>query len=140
MKKRMIILAFTVLLGIFLAFGLSGCTGEKPPEGSSPEPPALNGTFSSSLGSLAFNGDGKSIQLDLNSEGAGALHLPEGKSQGSYVFLFRNESWRYDKAETFRIILEDGNHNFRNMPSETCESAIVFFPEEGTETVSFSKK
>ena len=139
MNAKSLFRALKALLCLGVILALCACAQEKPPDDETPEPPALAGSFSSpALGTLRFTGDGKSIALELTAEGAGTLSLPQGKTEGSYVFLFRNERWRYDKAETFRVILEDGNHNFRNAPDRTNESTLVFYSDSG-EALTFQK-
>ena len=117
---------------------LSACAGEKPPEDSSPAPAALSGVFVSESGTLRFNGDGRSIAAEITDDFAAATGLPAGKSEGTYVFLFRNEEWRYDKAETFRIRIGEKNCEFPNMPGQTGENRIVIRADG--RTVTFTKQ
>ena len=107
-RRTLCLVLFLVLL---LSCGLAACGGDdRPPSDNTPDPPVLKGVYSGEQGSLTFNGDRRSIVLNISAELAAASGLPEGESEGSYVFLFHNEEWRYDKAESFRIgfFLHDG--------------------------------
>ena len=62
-----------LVLTVLLAVLVTACSSnDGPPEGDTPAPPALEGVFSSELGTLSFNGDGRSIVLDLTEEFAEA--------------------------------------------------------------------
>ena len=136
MKKALKIIIAAALAAALL----SACGNDKPPEDSSAEPSALSGTFSGEYGKMTFNGDGKSIDIDASSELSKLTGLPEGESSGSYVFIFRNESWRRDKAEIFRIILEGETYSFNNCPGVTGEDAVAFYaPGEESGQIIFRK-
>ena len=121
-----------LLLGMILAILLlSACYDDKPPDDGTPWPDNLNGAFLSGEDSLVFNGDGISIVLNISEQTAQSTGLPEGRSEGSYVFLIQQGSWRYDLAETFRIILDGTNYNFSNRHGETNSSLIAFSARDG---------
>lgn len=80
---------------------LGACAfSNRPPDPGTPTPAAHDGVFAAGEDSFQFNGDGKSISWQF------AQPFPPLPAQGSgtYVFLFHNESWRYDAAEKLRII------------------------------------
>ena len=130
-----------LLLALVLMLSLAACGGsDRPPDSVLPPPPPLKGTYSAEQGSLSFNGDGRSVTLKLSGELARASGLPEGESQGTFVFLFRNEEWRYDKAETFRVMIGDKTWNFRNAPDRTGEKTVAVYLTDGTEPVVFQKE
>ena len=136
MKRITAVLGCLILLS---AIGLTGCGRELPPgEGTDPLP-ALDGTYVSEHGSLTFNGDGRSVTLEIGEELSSASGLPAGTGEGTYVFLFRNEEWRYDKAETFRIMIGEEQYQFRNDLSSTDEGIVAFYLDNG-ETVRFIKE
>ena len=141
MNRTLFSRAAGLLLCLFILLGICACTQERPPEDGTPEPAALDGTFSGEYGSLSFNGDGTTVTLDLAAAGAEALALPNGKTAANYVFLFHNEQWRYDKAETFRIILADKSLSFRNALGQTDETAVAFYADAaGDQAVVFRKQ
>lgn len=133
--------AAALLLILLLAFTLAACGGkDRPPDDGTPAPPALNGVFKGKQGSLTFSGDGRSIVLDLSGELAEASGLPEGESRGTFVFLFRNEEWRYDKAESFRVMIGDKSWQFRNAPGQTNEKTVAVYLKDGSEPTVFRKE
>ena len=118
--------ALTLIL-LLAAFG----GNDAPPDDGTPPPSPLEGTFTSEYGTMTFDGDGKSVTLDLNEGLATLSGLPSGKSEVSYVFLFHNEEWRYDKAEYFRVMLDGESFQFRNALGETDENAVSFYLDNG---------
>ncbi len=133
--------AAAILLILLLVSGLPACGGsDRPPDDGSPVPPALKGVFKAEQGSLTFNGDGRSITLDISDELAKASGLPEGESKGTCVFLFRNEEWRYDKAESFRVMIGDKSWQFPNAPGRTNETNLAIYLTEGSEPIVFRKE
>jgi hypothetical protein len=71
-----------------------------PPDPGTPEPTPHSGMFVSGNDTLWFNGDGRSVRWSF-SEPVSKI----GRTgSGEYVFLFRNKRWRYDVAESFRLI------------------------------------
>lgn len=133
--------SLAVLLALLLSMLLAACGGsDRPPDDGTPEPPVLKGVYSGEEGSLTFNGDGQSIILNISGELAAASGLPEGESRGTYVFLFRNEKWRYDKAETFRVTIGDKSWQFRNSLGQTDEKTVAAFMTDGGEAVAFRKE
>ena len=132
--KRLLPLLFVI------ALLLTACRGQDlPPDDGTPEPPALEGEFASEFGSLRFYGDGRKITIDITAAFAEMTGLPEGKSEGTYVFIFRNEEYRRDKAEYFRIMLGDKTYVFDNSPGATNGNSIAFYAEPGGEIVRFDK-
>lgn len=128
-----------ILCGVVIVL-LAACGGgDAPPDDGSPEPPALAGVYSCVYGSLTFNGDGRSVAMDFTGEFAALSGLPSDQSEGTYVFLFHNEEWRYDKAEYFRVMLDGESFQFRNALGETSENTVAFFLDGG-ETVKFEKE
>lgn len=132
---KRILLLWAVMALLLTACGLN----DAPPEGSTPEPTALEGTYVSEYGSLTFTGDGRTVILDLSDDFAQTSGLPAGRSEGSYVFLFHNEEWRYDKAEYVRIIIDGGDYQFRNDLSSTNENTVSFFLDDG-QSIRFEKE
>uniref|UniRef100_UPI0025FEDAFF hypothetical protein n=1 Tax=uncultured Ruminococcus sp. TaxID=165186 RepID=UPI0025FEDAFF len=105
------------------------------------EPPALDGEFTSDYGTLTFNGDGSSITTDTTEKFEQLCGLPAGEHEGTYVFLFQNGQWRYDKADTFRIMIGEDSYVFINNFTHTNENAVVITPiEEGAGEITFEKK
>ena len=118
------------------------CTacGEKdlPPDSSLPEPDPHDGVFTSEYGSMTFNGDGESVTFDFSPELAEATGLPGGEQSGSYVFLFRHEAWRWDKADRFRITVADASCDFLHEFTLSDENTVALLsPMDGSETLLF---
>lgn len=131
------ILFCAILLVLSLCI-ISSCGSDLPPDDNTPEPPVFNGVYSSEFGTFSFNGDGKTIVVDVKEDFASNIGLPSSNFEGNYVFLFRNEIWRYDKAETFRIILNKETYQFRNDIGKTNENEISFYLPDNS-LVSFKK-
>ena len=126
MKK--LCLAVSLLL---IALLLVGCAKDLPPDDGTPAPKALDGTFLSTQGILVFNGDGRSIRFQLTEEFSELTGLPSGEQEGTYVFLFHNEEYRYDKAEYFRIILGEKQWQFSLPVGQNDGTLVAFFTPDG---------
>ena len=138
MKIRNEIVLAVVLCFCAVVF-FSACGGnDLPPDDGTPEPPALNGVYSSEYGTLTFDGDGKTILLNLTDKFAKKSELPSGETGGIYVFLFHNGRWRYDKAETFCITIGDERYSFQNATHVTDQNTVAFILDG--ETVKFERE
>lgn len=134
MKKILVL-----LLSVLLAAALFGCGKELPPDNGTNQPPALNGLYlCRGLGYLSFNGDGQTIEMKITEpfENTG---LPEGINEGTYVFLFGNEKWRYDLAETLKITVDGKSYKVSSVPGETDETKITLLLENG-DSVLFERQ
>lgn len=122
MKRLLFAILFCFALSLLAACGGS----DTPPEANTPEPPAHNGAFVSEYGTMTFNGDGRTIVLDLSPELAEAAGLPEGASEGEYAFTFaaRGEC-RYDRADRLSVSVDGVACVLLNCVGKTTESAIV---------------
>lgn len=96
-----------------------------PPGDDASWPEDLDGEFTSEYGSMSFNGDGDSIVVDFSEELTKALNFQTGKCEGTYVFLFDHKEWRYDKADTFAITINDNTSYLTNVFTQTNEDRIV---------------
>lgn len=134
MKRFAHIFTLTAVLLLFAACG----TAEKPPENGTPEPPPLCGTYEGDCGELVFNGDGSSIEFELEADFAEAVGLPEC-GEGEYVFTFAHGEYRYDLAERMEITCGDDTALLLNKHGETCEDAIVLLHPETAEDVRFER-
>lgn len=90
---------------------------------------------------MYFSGDGESVVVDFSEELAQALNCPTGKSEGTYVFLFDNKAWRYDKSDTLAITIGDSDYYFKNTFTQTNGDKIVLYLPDfnGDEPISFEK-
>ncbi len=109
---------FCLLMAAMLLASLGGCLGKpeyenRPYEPDTPAPSPLNGVFTSEGGSMTFNGDGKTIVLDLESGFAGRTGLPAGHSEGTFAFVqdlppYGHVDVRYDTAHDLDITVGEG--------------------------------
>ncbi len=119
--------SFISLIVIFATVLMMMSCGYKngPPGDDAPWPENLDGEFTSEYGSMSFNGDGDSIVVDFSEELAKVLNFQTGKCEGTYVFLFDHKEWRYDKADTFAITINDNTSYLTNVFTQTNEDRIV---------------
>lgn len=139
MRKKSSLLLYL----LFLVLLATGCGGkDNPPEADTPEPAPLQGTYTGDYGNLVFNGDGRTIVLNLTEEFAQATGLPAGESEGEFVFLFQHGEWRYDLAETMEITVDGTTVSLQNVHGSTDESQIVLLsPEEdSSQEIVFEKE
>lgn len=139
MKKGRIISSIVILTTVFIM--MSCGYKNNPPGDDTPWPANLDGEFTSEYGSLYFSGDGESVVVDFSEELAQALNCPTGKSEGTYVFLFDNKAWRYDKSDTLAISIGDSDYYFKNIFTQTNGDKIVLYLPDfnGDEPISFEK-
>ena len=128
----------TVMLILILGICACGRT-DGPPADNGKELSALTGVFSYGENALLFNGDGQFVIIDITPGFAEKSGLPEGKSEGTYVFLFHNGSYRRDQAEYFRIRIGDKNYQFANVLGVTGEDRIGFYLPDMEEKVTFER-
>lgn len=127
-------------MALALAWGGWGCRANGgPPEGGGAEPAALDGEYARGESRLRFNGDGRSVEAEVDAGLAAATGLPEGRHGGSYVFRGFHGEWRRDQAEDFRLVLEGKKHQFANCPGEAGEDGVAFRVPESGEIVVFKK-
>ena len=117
----------------------SGCQKEKPPVGDNPLP-ALDGEYVSEIGTLCFKGDGDSIVLKLNEEYKEKLGYTS--ERGTYAFTIDHHgSCDYDKANLFRIFIDDIEISFEMPIGETSFDRIVVYKDTGSlDTITFERK
>lgn len=132
MKKLLIIL--------LCLFVLTGCQKEKPPIGDEPLP-ALDGEYISDIGTLYFKGDGDSIVFEFTDEYKEKLNLGVA-NKGTYVFsIDHHGECDYDKANLFRIFVDNIEISFQMPIGETSFDKIVVYTEEGSlDTFTFERK
>ena len=102
--------------GLFLVLTLflCGCTPDdnKPYEPDTPVPAAHEGQFVSQHGVMRFNGDGNTVVIESDAYLAGLTGLPEGRYEGTYVFLsgdlppHGSTPVRYDVAHELRLTVD----------------------------------
>ena len=135
MKKTALIITILLLLSA------ASCGSERPPDDGTPEPPALSGEFVSEQGTFTFNGDGTSITTDTTPEFEQLCGLPAGEHEDTYVFLYQHGKWRYDKSDTFRIMIGEDSYEFINDFTLTNENAVVIRPiASDSDHITFEKK
>ena len=61
--------------------------GNSPPDPGTPVPDPHTGYFESELGSMTFNGDGKSVTIEFDDLIARDTGLPPGKHDAEYYFF-----------------------------------------------------
>ena len=81
----------------------------RPWEPDTPVPAAHDGVFRSDHGTMRFDGDGESVEIDFDAELAALARLPKGARKGTYEFLsgelppHGSLPVRYDVAHELRI-------------------------------------
>ncbi len=161
MKRRALC---CILLAAAILAALCGCVGkpDNPPyEPDTSPPPPLKGVFSSSGGTMTFNGDERTVVLDLEPGFAARTGLPEGHSEGTYVFIqdlppHGHVPVRYDTAHNLDITVgegemrifvsldigfaaDDGSTATVFIGAVTEEAIPILLTDEGYETVLFQK-
>ena len=108
MKKHILLVLATLLL-------CGGCHAQvprpenRPWEPDTPVPAPHDGIFRSDHGTMRFNGDGESVEIDFDAELAALAGLPKGARKGTYEFLsgelppHGSLPVRYDVAHELRI-------------------------------------
>ncbi len=89
--KRILCLIFVLLFALTLA----GCEADDPPpdldnhpyEPDTSAPAAHDGVFVCEHGSMTFSGDGETVVIDFDAVLAALTGLPEGRHEGTYVFM-----------------------------------------------------
>ena len=133
---------FTILL-------TAGCRiyDGPPKDPGTPEPAAHVGTFVSSYGTMTFNGDGKSVTLEVSPEMAALTGLPEGKSEGTYMFMANTPphvyEYRYDLANELHLTVGSLTvvvNNYLNATDEDTISLYMVNSEGKVEDMLFEKE
>ena len=161
-KRLLCLLAAALLLAALGACAAKPGYENRPYEPDTPAPAPLNGVFTSEGGSMTFNGDGKTIVLDLEPEFAKRAGLPEGHSEGTCTFIqdlppYGHVDVRYDTAHNLDITIGEGEDVLFvsleiGFASEDGSTAIVYngavtetsipilLSEEDCETFLFQKQ
>ena len=117
--------AAVLLAALWIGLVLGGCGAGRigggyddrniPYEPDTPAPAPHTGVFVSDYGTMTFNGDGKTVQLDFDEALAGRLGLPAGAQNAVYAFRSGNLpphgyiDIRYDAAMTFWLTVGEGD-------------------------------
>jgi len=121
---------FVLLLSCFFIAISNGCRiSHRPPDPGTPPPQAHEGVFVSGNDTLVFNGDGKSLSWHFEQ----ADSLIGNNGQGQYVFLLGHMMYRYDVAETFRVIAtenQNASHSFLIYKRPVTETEIVILRDD----------
>ena len=124
---------------LFLALILlSACwfRSSRPPRPAAPEPEPLEGTFVCGVDTLYFGGEKRGITWHFEQ----APSPLQEKGQGIYVFLFHNEEYRYDAAETFRLRDTQGReHNFLLSSGPASASSLTLYDDYWPKGRTFTK-
>ena len=96
-----------------------------------------DGEYVKECGVFTLNAD-HALHIDITEEFSKKSGLPAGENSGTYVFLYRNEEWRYDKAETFQITIKGINYSFLNAVGTTNNKTLAFYLPDG-DIVLFNK-
>lgn len=128
-----------LLAAALLALSACGPGRDQPPDNGTPWPENHSGVYVLGESSLTFDGDGKTVKLDLDKDLAARMGLPAGKSEGGYAFLFHNESWRYDLAEGLRITVGETSVRYLMTPGSTTAAKVSFRLSDG-EQIEFVRE
>ena len=102
-----------MLLMLMCTACAQGGNGNYPYEPDTPAPDPHKGVFASEHGTMTFSQDGKIIVIDFDDTLAELTGLPQGKHDGTYVFLSGNLPpngsfpVRYDIAHEMQITIDD---------------------------------
>lgn len=140
MRTSRLKLSLIIILLAFICSSTACVHIDKPPDDGSPWPENLNGVYLSDFGKLSFNGDGTSVTFELTEDFADLICMPSEQIDGTYVFLFGNKSWRYDKAESFRLDCNEASFSFQNDFTKTCfERIVLTIPGAASESIVFER-
>lgn len=104
-----------ILLALAALLLCGGCHAQvpqpenRPWEPDTPVPAAHDGVFRSDHGTMRFDGDGESVEIDFDAELAALARLPKGARKGTYEFRsgelppHGSLPVRYDVAHELRI-------------------------------------
>ena len=110
--------------------------GGIPPRSGSDVPAPLEGTFVSGADTLFFGGEGRGIHWHF-AQDAPPL---KAKGQGICIFLFHNEEYRYDAAETFRLRDTQGRElRFLLSAGRTSADELTLYGGNWPEGKTFTK-
>ena len=124
MKKGLKIGA-VILLVLAVFFGLMHVLSKQeeevildnyPYEPDTPAPQPHDGVFASDYGTMTFNGDGRTVILDVGSYFSSITGIPEGKQEAVYEFLtgelppHGSMPIRYDVAHELRITIGEESY------------------------------
>ena len=109
--KKTLSLALILVTALLTITGCGGggTTANMPYEPDTPAPPNHDGVFVSDHGTMTFNGDGKTVKVDIDDELAQLMGLSTGSFEGTYVFLsgylppVGSVDVRYDVAHELEI-------------------------------------
>lgn len=134
MKKALSLIIVSVMLAL-AQLSFAACGKDLPPSDGTPEPSPLVGRYTGDYGTLTFTGDGSFVEMDLSEEFLNETDFGPGFHEGTYVFLFHNEQWRRDKAETVRFTVGTKSAEFANAVGETGEDVVAFYLPSGAKAV-----
>ncbi len=142
MKKRILCSLMMVVMGSLFACHKRDGAPKVP--GSKEELVPHDGIYVSEYGSLTFNGDGESIELDIGEELAAVSGMNAGYAAGTYYFLIDSPRalYDYDRARIFLIHIDGEVYEFIMPVGATDENRIVLIAdglgEDGT--VAFERE
>ncbi|MBR6005784.1 MAG: hypothetical protein IK063_06120 [Clostridia bacterium] len=136
--KRILFIAPMLIAFLGTMVLLSACgSNDFPPDDPASEPAPIYGEYVTECGVFTLNAD-HALHIDITEEFSKKSGLPAGENSGTYVFLYRNEEWRYDKAETFQITIKGINYSFLNAVGTTNNKTLAFYLPDG-DIVLFNK-
>lgn len=122
MKNILGLLVFTLLLSF------CGTTG-RPPDPGTPWPAPLEGLFVSGDDSLLFAGEGRIVHWHFTVAPAPL----EAQGEGIGIFLFQHKEYRYDAAETLRLMDALGREHSFLLRGGASAHQMTLFDENWTE-------
>lgn len=131
---------------ILIVLSLSACIYDGPPK-TIDIPPVenYNGKFVSDYGTMIFNGDGKTVEVDFTEDLLKIINLPAGKQEATYRFVANTPPHKYDtqwdRASDFIVTIGDQYYNFGVMMGHMSESKIdlIIYLEKGFIEMVFVK-
>lgn len=136
-RIRAFTLTLVLIIALFIMNICGGCGfvndgGNMPYEPDTPAPPNHDGVFVSDHGTMTFNGDGQTVEMDIDNELTELIGLSTGDFKGTYVFLsgdlppVGSVDVRYDVAHELELRNGDENKVVRvGIASEDGSTATV---------------
>ena len=137
MKTFRSVSALAVIAALLLCLSACAKSNDGPPDPGTPEPAPLDGTFVCELGTLVFNGDGKSVTVDFSGE------MEEIIPDGEMTYYFKWDNFglcRYDVASVFQLSGGEKNYEFAVTAASDTKIPLVYRTDSKEYTLDLVKE